>query len=155
RLKALVAEGQRAKASFVHSNLGLVANMAGRFVGPGLEDLDLVQGGKLWLLTSVGRFGWTLGDSFSTYATWWIRQAIDRAVSNQGPAIRIPLHMVERIKRLKREIRRLSISLKREPTSEEIGRTLGLDPAEVEYLRHLDAELISLDSPIGEEADSA
>jgi RNA polymerase sigma factor (sigma-70 family) len=153
KLQALVERGARAKAIFIESNLRLVASIAKLYRGQGVDFLDLLQEGVLGLVRAVEKFDWRLGYKFSTYATWWIRQSVQRAVDNQAGLIRIPVHIRERMRNLKRQRRKLAAELGREPTLTELAERSGFDRAEVAFLHDLEADVISLDRPIGDDPD--
>ncbi|MDO5027396.1 MAG: RNA polymerase sigma factor RpoD [Tissierellia bacterium] len=153
-LKKQVRFGNRAKSKLAETNLRLVVSIAKRYVGRGMSFLDLIQEGNLGLMKAVGKFDYQRGFKFSTYATWWIRQAITRAIADQARTIRIPVHMVETINKLVRVQRQLLQELGRTPTNEEIAAEMNIDVEKVREVRKIAQEPVSLEAPIGEEDDS-
>ena len=148
------AEGKRAQQRLAEANLRLVVSIAKRYVGRGMLFLDLIQEGNLGLIKAVEKYDYRKGFKFSTYATWWIRQAITRAIADQARTIRIPVHMVETINKLIRVSRQLLQELGREPTPEEIAEEMGMSVERVREILKISQEPVSLETPIGEEEDS-
>lgn len=154
KFKTLVEEGQDAREILIESNLRLVVSIAKRYLGRGMQFQDLIQEGNMGLMKAVNKFDPTKGFKFSTYATWWIRQAITRAIADQARTIRIPVHMVETINKLVRTQRKLTQELRREPTPEEIAAEMKITVEKVQQIQKIAQEPVSLETPVGEEDDS-
>ncbi|ADC91230.1 RNA polymerase sigma factor RpoD [Mageeibacillus indolicus UPII9-5] len=152
--RAMKEGSQEAKDRLCEANLRLVVSIAKRYVGRGMQFLDLIQEGNLGLIKAVDKFDYEKGFKFSTYATWWIRQAITRAIADQARTIRIPVHMVETINKLIRVQRQLLQELGREPEVEELAQEMGISPEKVREIQKISQEPVSLEKPIGEEEDS-
>jgi len=151
RLKQLIEQGEEARQHLIKANTRLVVSVARRYRGLGLSFLDLIQAGNLGLIKATDRFDHRRGYKFGTYATWWIRQGVTRALSQQGRTIRIPVHMTERIRRLVKVAQQMEQRSGRRPTPEEIGEEVGLEPSKVRWMLRVSTHPMSLDKPVGDE----
>ncbi len=154
QLEQLVRDGEAARHHLIRANSRLVISLAKKYMGQGVPLLDLIQEGNMGLMRAVEKFDYRRGYKFSTYATWWIRQSITRAVADQGRTIRVPVHMNDRIRRLYRASRQLEQQLGRSPTAEELARELGLPTHKVRWMLRVSQRPLSLEKPVGEEQDS-
>ena len=154
RLEKSIEEGRLAREHLIKANTRLVVSIAKKYVGRGVPFLDLIQEGNLGLMKAVEKFDYTRGFRFSTYATWWIRQTITRAIADQGRTIRVPVHMSDRIRRLYKTARELEQSFGRQPTPEEIADELDVEPRKVQWMLKVSWQPLSLENPVGEEDDS-
>jgi len=153
-LDAIVEDGKAARDHLIKANTRLVVSIAKKYMGRGVHFLDLIQEGNLGLMKAVEKFDYTRGYRFSTYATWWIRQTITRAIADQGRTIRVPVHMSDRIRRLYKTARQLEQENGRKPTPEEIASRMGLEPRKVQWMLKVSWRPMSLERPVGEEEDS-
>lgn len=150
----IIEEGRQAREHLIKANTRLVVSIAKKYMGRGVPFLDLIQEGNLGLMKSVEKFNYKLGFRFSTYATWWIRQTITRAIADQSRTIRVPVHMNDRIRRLYKATRELEQALGRQPTPAEVAQELGMDSEQVEWMLRVSWRPLSLEQPIGEEEDN-
>jgi len=153
-LEQLVAEGERAKDLFIRANLRLVVSIARRYVRSGMPMLDLIQEGNTGLVRAVEKFDYERGYKFSTYATWWIRQAISRAIAQQERTVRLPVHLVEDVNRMRNVIRQLTREMGAEPQPEQIADALGVSVERVNELKRWSQDTVSLDTPVGDDGDT-
>ncbi len=153
-LEAIIEDGKAARDHLIKANTRLVVSIAKKYMGRGVHFLDLIQEGNLGLMKAVEKFDHTLGYRFSTYATWWIRQTITRAIADQGRTIRVPVHMSDRIRRLYKTSRQLEQEMGRKPTPEEIAERMDLEPRKVQWMLKVSWRPMSLERPVGEEEDS-
>ncbi len=153
-LEAIVEDSKAARDHLIKANTRLVVSIAKKYMGRGVHFLDLIQEGNLGLMKAVEKFDYTRGYRFSTYATWWIRQTITRAIADQGRTIRVPVHMSDRIRRLYKTARQLEQEHGRKPTAEEIAERMGLEPRKVQWMLKVSWRPMSLERPVGEEEDS-
>ncbi len=153
-LEAIIEDGKAARDHLIKANTRLVVSIAKKYMGRGVHFLDLIQEGNLGLMKAVEKFDYTRGYRFSTYATWWIRQTITRAIADQGRTIRVPVHMSDRIRRLYKTARQLEQEHGRKPTPEEIAERMGLEPRKVQWMLKVSWRPMSLERPVGEEEDS-
>ncbi|MCS7057152.1 MAG: sigma-70 family RNA polymerase sigma factor [Thermoflexales bacterium] len=154
RYEKIIEEGRQAREHLIKANTRLVVSIAKKYMGRGVPFLDLIQEGNLGLMKSVEKFNYKLGFRFSTYATWWIRQTITRAIADQSRTIRVPVHMNDRIRRLYKATRELEQALGRQPTPAEVAKELGVDSEQVEWMLKVSWRPLSLEQPIGEEEDN-
>ncbi|BCJ29756.1 sigma-70 family RNA polymerase sigma factor [Actinocatenispora sera] len=153
-LTRLVVEGQRAKEQFVKANLRLVVSIARRYVRSGMPMLDLIQEGNTGLVRAVEKFDYERGFKFSTYATWWIRQAISRAIAQQERTVRLPVHLVEDVNRMRNMTRQLTRELGQEPEAEQLAKGLGVSVERINELKRWSQDTVSLDTPVGDDGDT-
>ncbi|BCJ36107.1 RNA polymerase principal sigma factor HrdD [Actinocatenispora thailandica] len=153
-LTRLVVEGQRAKEQFVKANLRLVVSIARRYVRSGMPMLDLIQEGNTGLVRAVEKFDYERGFKFSTYATWWIRQAISRAIAQQERTVRLPVHLVEDVNRMRNMTRQLTRELGQEPEAEQLAKALGVSVERINELKRWSQDTVSLDTPVGDDGDT-
>lgn len=154
RLAALIEEGRLARDHIIRANTRLVVSIAKRYMGRGVPFLDLIQEGNLGLIKAVEKFDHTRGYRFSTYATWWIRQTITRAIADQGRTIRVPVHMSDRIRNVYRVVRQLEQEYGRKPTAEEVALSMNADPRKIQWMLKVSWRPLSLERPVGEEEDN-